>query len=73
MSTIEKQAAAGQLAGSGAVGSHEQCHSATPGWHSGRPGHDSNESALVMQVSTTAANNSVRPRYIIAFRANTTV
>jgi hypothetical protein len=28
---------------------------------------------LAMPVITTAASNSVRPQYIIAFRANTTV
>ncbi len=55
-STIEKQAAAGQLAGRGAIGEHELCHSATPDPYSDMNPHDLDESAaLAMLVSTTAA------------------
>ncbi len=72
--TIQKQAAAGQLAGSCAVGAHEPRHFATPGRPSGRARTWLRwVCALAMLASTTAASNSVRPQYIIAFCANTTV
>ncbi len=69
---IEKQASAGQLA-SEVLWAPEHTKSVTQPHLSPPLAGPADESApLAMPVITNATSSSVRPQYIIAFRANTT-